>query len=85
VWKLLVSLTGEVHARVHAITAILMGGVRRPNLGALIGASADGIVDAGRGVYDAPGNTMSDARPLRQLPTPIVTFEGCGLVCWALR
>jgi hypothetical protein len=48
--KLLVTLAGEVGARVDAIAAIWMGCVGRPNLGALIDAFADGIGRARHGV-----------------------------------
>jgi hypothetical protein len=74
-----------VHARSGTIPAIWMGWVGRPNLGALIDASINRIGRAGDGVYDASGNTTPNAQLLWQLKTPIVTFEGGGLVRRALR
>ena len=82
--KLLVTLAGEVHARIDAIAAIWVGCVGRPNLGALIDASADGIGSAGGKVCDASGNTTPTARLLWPLKALIVTFEGGGLVHRAL-
>jgi hypothetical protein len=74
----LVALAGKVDTRVRPIAAVGMGSVGRPNLGALIQAICGGIVRAS-------GDTVPYPWLLGQLPAPIITFEGSGLVYRALR